>query len=509
MKRSYIAIGVIGLALGGLWYSTGGFHPSGDLAANTLRVSEPLIHENLAVFFVRGPDEVDTTRVVTLQEALERNWAVVHETGSVNTLVVENLSPDHDLFVQSGDMIKGGRQDRVIASDMLLPPTSGQVPVRVHCVEHNRWTGRGAEAASHFEVSDNYAVGNELKVANASGNQTAVWANVTVNQDKLTKSLGVQVNAAASPTSLQLALENPAVQAKVDGYRQALRSAGGKRGVVGAVFVVNGKVSSAEVYGSATLFQKAWPKLLKAASIEALAEKSTGVSPRPPAVEEVEEFLAMGGKAGEATLAINGQERSSELARNSSSRNTLAYGFQSLRELGVGQTDGRVDRLGVVQIEGGEILNDRVVQQAARAVVNTQTEGDPFSQTAARSAAPSSTLRVDPMAQPERLAGQVVSSTSQPQPPTNHTSTTSQVVNPSNPAQDNVVVVLGRSMRARNTNSNPATVERLGRQTSSTPQAVNPDGNQLNTNQVDNGSTLLVESRDVGMKVIHRSYIKK
>jgi hypothetical protein len=498
MKRSYIAIGVIGLALGGLWYSTGGFHPSGDLAANTLRVSEPLVHENLAVFFVRGPDEVDTTRVVTLQEALERNWAVVHETGSVNTLLVENLSPDHDLFVQSGDMIKGGRQDRVIASDMLLPPTSGQVPVRVHCVEHNRWTGRGAEAASHFEVSDNYAVGNELKVANASGNQTAVWANVTVNQDKLTKSLGVQVNAAASPTSLQLALENPAVQAKIDGYRQALRSAGSKRGVVGAVFVVNGKVSSAELYGSNLLFQKAWPKLLKAASIEALAEKSTGVSPRPPAVEEVEEFLAMGGKAGEATLAINGQQQLSELAQNSSSRNTLAYDFQSLREQEV------------VQIEGGALTGNQVVQQAARAMGNTQTAGAPSPQPAAQfgrvqhapdrlnesaANALSNTIHTNPIARPQPIPEPVAFSTLQPLSRTNH-----------NPIQ----VSGSESTRSPRNLVSAVPFSDLGIIVSPTPtQAVNPDGNRLNTNRVDTGSTLLLESRDAGMKVIHRSYIKK
>ena len=72
------------------------------------------------------------------------------------------------------------------------------------------------------------------------------------------------------------------MRAKADAYRSALAAAGEARGVVGAVFVVNGRVTGAEVYGSHGLFRKAWPKLLKAASEEALAEKADGRTPPPP-----------------------------------------------------------------------------------------------------------------------------------------------------------------------------------------------------------------------------------
>ena len=81
MKPSYTAIGVIGLALGGLWYAGGGTTPPAAVPAGQLRVADPVSHENLAVFLVHGPDAVDDSRVVTLQEALDRKWAVVHETG--------------------------------------------------------------------------------------------------------------------------------------------------------------------------------------------------------------------------------------------------------------------------------------------------------------------------------------------------------------------------------------------------------------------------------------------
>lgn len=290
MKASHIAVGVVGLAVAGLWYFAGGSAPPPAQAAEQLRVSDPLTHENLTCYFVHGPDAVDDSRVVSLQEALERGWAVVHETGNVNTLMIENRSADHELFVQSGDLIRGGRQDRMIATDMLLPSNSGKVPFPAHCVEQGRWTGRGNEASGHFATSNNCAVGKNLKLANASGNQAEVWNEVRGNQQKLNDNLKTVVNCPDSPTSFQLTLENRTVQQRVADYEKTLRNAGRKEGVVGVVFVVNGEITGAEVYGSSGLFRKAWPKLLRSAAVEALAER-----PKDTTVactrQKVEQFL--------------------------------------------------------------------------------------------------------------------------------------------------------------------------------------------------------------------------
>jgi hypothetical protein len=255
-------------------------------------------HDNLTVYFVHGKDLIADAKVATLQEALANGWAVVHETGTVNTLEVENRSPDHELFIQEGDIIKGGKQDRLIAIDMLLPPNSGRVSFPAHCVEQGRWTGRGQEPAKEFHASTKFAVGNDLKLANATYQQGEVWKNVALQQDKLSENVGKRVNAAESASSLQLALENPAVLAKVGEYETVLKEECSKRkNVVGVVFVVNGKLTGAEVYGSSVLFQKAWPKLLNAAATEALAEKNAKSHTAAPSVREVERFLACGGDA--------------------------------------------------------------------------------------------------------------------------------------------------------------------------------------------------------------------
>lgn len=293
MKSHYLGVGVIGLALAGLWLAGGGSTPPAAHAGESLRVAAPVAHDNLTVYFVHGPQTIDDSRVVGLQEAIANKWVVVHETGEVNELSIENVSADRDVFVQSGDMIRGGKQDRLIASDILVRPGAGRLPVPSHCVEQGRWTGRGAEATTHFNKSDNFAVGNDIKLANAYRDQSMVWKEVANNQSKLTKNLGQAVADPQSPTSLQLSLENPAVQAKVSEYERNLKASGENRaGVVGAVFVVNGKVASAEVYGSSGLFQKAWPKLLRAASAEAVADKKPGDNPAAPSCREVELFLA-------------------------------------------------------------------------------------------------------------------------------------------------------------------------------------------------------------------------
>ena len=254
MKPSLSALSLVGLALAGLWYFAGGAEPLPATRAADAppRVAAPLAHENLSVYFVYGPDTVPDAKVMSLQEALERDLAVVHETSEVNTLAIENRSPDTELFVQSGDIVKGGKQDRMVQMDMLLPPLSGVVPMKAHCVEQGRWTGRGSEDARQFKSSGKCAVGNDMKIANYSGQQPAVWQSVTANQSNLTANLHTPVNAPASPTSFQLTLEAPALAAKVAEYEAALKAAGEDRaGAVGVVFVVNGRVTAAEVYGSA------------------------------------------------------------------------------------------------------------------------------------------------------------------------------------------------------------------------------------------------------------------
>ena len=105
-------------------------------------ISGPYVHENLAVYFVHGPSAPGPVPL-TLQEALAKGSVRVVETGEVNELKVENTGVE-DVFIQSGDIVKGGQQDRVLTMSFVLPPKSGEVGLAAFCVEHGRWSGRGS-----------------------------------------------------------------------------------------------------------------------------------------------------------------------------------------------------------------------------------------------------------------------------------------------------------------------------------------------------------------------------
>src|SRR5688500_18333409 len=176
------------------------------------RISGPYTHENLSVYLIHGPDRAKGVNYLTLQEAMEQKKVIVHETGDVNELAIENVS-DQDVYIQSGDVVKGGKQDRTIATDVIAQASGGRVPIAAFCVEQGRWRQRGGEDAMQFGGGSGYMVaGKDTKLASnqytRSANQSAVWDAVESNQRKLSRSVGQSVSSAESPSSLQLAMEN-------------------------------------------------------------------------------------------------------------------------------------------------------------------------------------------------------------------------------------------------------------------------------------------------------------
>ena len=237
--------------------------------------------------------------VLTLKEAMEKKVVTVHETSNVITLTIENTSTEVEVFVMSGDVVKGGKQDRVIAFDLVLPMKSGVVPLPSFCVEHGRWTKRGGEATEKFGCSDSQICSKELKLAvNESRKQGEVWKQVEAAQGKISTNIGRPVNNEASPSSLQLALEDKDLRVKVAEYEAALAGAGGQQtDIIGMAVVVNGEVSGADVFGSADLFRKLYPKLLKAAATEAFAEFKKDKKFEPCKAETVDAFFVAAAKA--------------------------------------------------------------------------------------------------------------------------------------------------------------------------------------------------------------------
>ena len=328
-RRSLLALAGSSLA-----FLTLGFT---NVRADEYRVTGPVIHENLAIYLVHGKSAAGPVPL-TLDEALGKRAVKVHETGNVNELQIENLGND-EVFVQSGDIVKGGQQDRVLTVSLILPPKSGRIPIASFCVEQGRWAARGKEDVKTFATAAAVVPSREAKLAmkapvpaaapdpmptggvrrgdvrtmayagsDTGSRQQQVWAKVRKVQEGLSSNLGVTVNAATSQTSLQLALENEKLKDAQAGYLAALKPAAEKDDVVGYVFAVNGKLNSAEIYPSNGLFRKMWPKLLQASITEAIGQKNAG-GEATPSSEAALAFLdvAAKGQSSEKPLAAQVQ----------------------------------------------------------------------------------------------------------------------------------------------------------------------------------------------------------
>jgi hypothetical protein len=270
-----------------------------SLKAEEPKISGPYQHKNLTVFLLRGKDHLEGKNYMTLEEAMAQKKITVHETGQVNELAVENHSADVEIYIHSGDIVKGGKQDRVLQVDLVLPPRSGKVAINSFCVEQGRWQKRGGESVSQFDESKDQISSKGMKLAvKKSGNQSAVWANVAQVQGKLDSNLNAKTTENSSPSSYQLALENKEVQAASKEYADSLQpKLANLDDAVGYVYAVNGKLAGAEIYASNALFRKLLPKLLKSSVTEAISElDGKGGSPSID-VKAVRQFLAEGESA--------------------------------------------------------------------------------------------------------------------------------------------------------------------------------------------------------------------
>src|ERR1044072_9032967 len=324
-RRALLALAASSLAVIGL-----GQNPA---RADEYRVSAAIVHENLAIYLVHGKSAAGAVPI-THDEALAKRSMKVHETGNVNELQIENLGSEEG-FIQAGDIVKGGQQDRVLSVSLVLPPKSGRLPIASFCVEQGRWSARGKEDVKTFATASASVPSREAKIAirapvapalptsyaddrparvdprtpiigpllnarrDEGSRQQQVWAKVRKVQDGLSSNLGAPVQAAASQSSLQLSLENEKLKDAQDAYLKALQKEGEKADdVVGYVFAIDGKLNSAEVYPSNGLFRKMWPKLLQASITEAIGQKSSGATDPVPTNDTAQAFLTEAAKGG-------------------------------------------------------------------------------------------------------------------------------------------------------------------------------------------------------------------
>ncbi len=329
------------------------------------KISGPFSQSNLSVFLLHGKDTLPSAnKILTLQEAIDQKKVIVHETSNVDQLAVENTSDDVEVFAQSGDIVKGGRQDRLIACDMIIPPKSGKIPIGSFCCESGRWQKRGAESSAQFGASSRQAANKDVKLAvNASRDQGQVWSKVQEAQQKLAKNVSKTVANAQSPSSYQLTLEDKEVLAKVEAYTKSLEKlAADNADAIGFVIVINGKVEGAELYGSHSLFLKLWPKLIFGAAVDALSEFDAKKKFEVAHEADVKKFLTDAGKGKEKEVLATVAGGQQPLLQNAAPNQPAGQAPQQL----VPSTPSAPESAPPARIRVTSIENDKTVMLEAK-----------------------------------------------------------------------------------------------------------------------------------------------
>lgn len=264
----------------------------------TLSILPPVTSGNLTIFLITGVEAWPDARLKTLEEALSDHTLIIHETGNVSKLAGENLS-EFDVFLQAGDLVKGGLQDRVIGVDLIVPAGAARMPISTYCVESGRWRNRvsrssGVERSDRFNSASHRVTSLEIKLAAMhKRSQSMVWEKVHDFQESLGDSFKRSFHNDESPTSLQLTLEDEELDQKATEYLQDLLPLveNSPATVLGYALAINGQFNSAEIYTNSALFRRLWPRLLKANVIEALGSLARQDEPPLIGIDEIRACL--------------------------------------------------------------------------------------------------------------------------------------------------------------------------------------------------------------------------
>jgi len=298
------------------------------------RLAAPISYQNLTVFPVLSDEDPDTSGFATLDDALASGAAIITEQGSymrrsrngesrpavsgaeVNQLVLVNRGKK-PLLLLAGEVVSGGKQDRIIGKDRIVPIGAEPLPLDVFCVEHGRWTGgddtfAAAQLMVHPSVREKAAFDQnqgEVWAAVRNGSTSSVSESVTVeggglgggmapgaSAPRISSSTVDAAIASVAPTeSYRKIYKSSPIGGSVEAYAQEIerrfrRATGDLKGehVVGVVVAYGNEVAWSDIFASSQLFETYWPKLLRSYVVEALARPAR---PEKVSFDDARDFL--------------------------------------------------------------------------------------------------------------------------------------------------------------------------------------------------------------------------
>jgi hypothetical protein len=280
-----------------------------ELGKVSYAIRGPHSHENFTVFLLCS-NKQDENDYLTLDEGLKRGDVKVSEmeNETVGTLHIENAS-EQPLYLQEGERLQGGKQDRIIIASLVIPPKSGKTSIPTFCVEHDRW--HAAEKGSNFGATVNptlatKGIRGEAKVADS---QQAVWDCVGTTKCNAVAKFGSMNNN----SSINETLDDPKVRKLSEEYAGALKDAitgSGAGDIVGVVIVLNDAIEEVDVYPNHKVLERMYPRLvLSYALYAAMLKDKADSSKTPQTIETVAKFLESEGEKSKKEKELDANNR--------------------------------------------------------------------------------------------------------------------------------------------------------------------------------------------------------
>lgn len=228
-------------------------------ALGGLTLGPAAVQGGLAVLWLHAKDTAGgpPLEILTLDESRARGVLTVIERAqaSVPELIAENRGKTYVLLL-AGEILVGGKQNRVLREDLLLPPLSGPRNIAVYCVEQGRWNEGRKDFDSRGSVVQPSVRSEVLRKAD----QSRIWSGVAAASRSM---------AAPSATgSYQAIYDKPEVKVHLE---QATRSFDPTVAptAVGAAVFVGPNLAGVDCFHAPGLFAREWPKLLRAYALDA------------------------------------------------------------------------------------------------------------------------------------------------------------------------------------------------------------------------------------------------
>ncbi len=243
------------------------------------RYGAPIVHQNLTLVPVYAPPNTPafTEQYLTFTEAAAEGLIKVTEldgnTSSAQVAAVHVTSTtDKPIFLMAGEVILGGKQDRIISSNTIVPARARKLTVAVFCVEQGRWDGKQAS----FTASGKVGHSKLRSKAMFENEQSAVWSEVA-EQNKKT-------GTSPSTGTYRATLDHKALAAASQTYVAALLPPlSADTRALGVVVAIDGQIKSMDVFANELLFAKMREPLVESYAVAAASSETKNNAKLDPA----------------------------------------------------------------------------------------------------------------------------------------------------------------------------------------------------------------------------------